>query len=199
MNRPAIVVGTLLIVAGLASWASGLDLWLRPLLRLSPTSHLLWSAAQLTTLGSFLVMGPLAILVVIIVLARGRRSVALWLFATIASGRLAMEATKLIVLRPRPPIADRLELVTSWSFPSSHSAGTMLTCLAFAVASGRRGAPPLAIAVGLLIGATRLALGVHWPGDVLAGWGFALLWLGVAMHFRPARPGFRERIAAPER
>ena len=199
MNRPAIIAGVLLIVAGLASWASGLDLRLHPLLRLSPTSHLLWSAAHLTTLGSFLVMGPLALFVVIGLRVRGRSPDAVWLFATIASGRLAVEAIKLIVLRPRPPIADRLELVTSWSFPSSHSAGTMLTCLAFAVASGRREAPPLAIAVALLIGETRLALGVHWPGDVLAGWGFALLWLGVAMRFRPARTGFAERIEVPDR
>jgi len=181
-----IVSGIVLIVAGLLSWASGFDLWLHPLVRLAPTSRLLWSAAHLTTIGSFLVMGPLAVLVAIALYFGGRSRMALWLFATIGSGRLAVEAIKLAVTRPRPPLADRLEEVTSWSFPSSHSAGTMLTCLAFAMASGQRGAPAAGISVAILIGWTRLALGVHWPGDVLAGWGFALVWLGMATRFAPA-------------
>lgn len=189
MSRRLIVAGVLLVVAGLLSWATGLDLVLHPMLRLSPASPLLWPVAHVTNLGGFLVMAPLALLVTIALLVRGRRDAALWLFVTVASGRLVVEGLKLIVMRARPPLADHLERVTSWSFPSSHSAGTMLTCLALALVSGRRGPPFVAIACAVLIGWTRVALGVHWPGDVLAGWGFALLWLGLAMRFARARNG----------
>ncbi len=78
-------------------------------------------------------MGPVALAVTLLLLVRGERREALWLFATIAVGRLIVEGGKELVHRPRPPIADRLEHVTSWSFPSSHSAGTMMTALAIAL------------------------------------------------------------------
>ncbi len=56
----------------------------------------------------------------------------------------------------------------------------MLTCVALAMLAGTRPALVAGIGFAVLIGWSRLALGVHWPGDVVAGWGFALLWLGIA-------------------
>jgi undecaprenyl-diphosphatase len=36
----------------------------------------------------------------------------------------------------------------------------------------------------LFIGWTRVALGVHWPSDVMAGWGIGLVWVGLALSLR---------------
>jgi undecaprenyl-diphosphatase len=184
--RSAIICGALLIAAGVTSWATGLDYRLHDLLRLSVASPVRLPALSFTMLGGFLVMGPFGLAAVLILLLRKRTQAALWLVLTVASGRLIVEGVKFIVTRPRPPRADWLDPVASWSFPSSHSAGSMLTCLALASLAGTRPAYVAAIAFSILVGWSRLALGVHWPGDVLAGWGFALLWLGIAIQFRPA-------------
>lgn len=186
MNRRLIIIGLVLMAAGIACWATGLDDFLHALLRLPIASPWRGMVLQLTRLGSLLILGPVALVAVMILLARGARHAALWLFTTIAAGRLAVEGAKLVIMRPRPPQADRLDLVTSWSFPSSHSAGTMLTCLALACVIGTRRGTPMAIGFAVLIGWSRLALGVHWPGDVLAGWGFALAWIGTARRFGTA-------------
>ncbi|WP_420139666.1 phosphatase PAP2 family protein [Sphingomonas sp.] len=175
-----LIVGLLLVLAGVVSWQAGWDLPLHHFFRLRGTA---WTSTVvfLSALGGFGVMGPVGFLAIGILLVRRRAGEALWLFATVATGRLAVEGLKLVVTRPRPPLIDRLELVQSWSFPSSHAAGTLMTCLALAVVIGGRPAFFLAFLAALTIGWTRLALAVHWPGDVLAGWGVGLLWLGLAL------------------
>ena len=55
----------------------------------------------------------------------------------------------------------------------------MMTCVALALVFGRGdGAVLLALLAALFIGWTRIALGVHWPSDVMAGWGIGLIWMG---------------------
>ncbi len=188
-TRALVCAGALLILGGLASWASGFDLQLHPLLRVSAASIARVPALWLTMLGGLGTMGPFALVVVLGLVARGRRQAAIWLFATIASGRLVVEGLKLIVTRARPPRVDWLDPVASWSFPSSHSAGAMLTGMAIALLVGTRSAFAAAILFAGLVGWSRLALGVHWPGDVLAGWGFGLLWVGAANTLRPTTSG----------
>jgi membrane-associated phospholipid phosphatase len=190
-----LIVGLILLIAGVISWQAGWDLPLHRLFRLTGT---LWTprVVRLSALGGLLVMGPIGLLAMLVLALRHRGGDALWLFATVASGRLGVEGLKLLVTRPRPPVIDRLELVQSWSFPSSHSAGTMMTCLALAILVGGRPALFFAFLAALIIGWSRVALAVHWPGDVLAGWGIGLLWLGLALRIHtPAR--LRLAPAAP--
>jgi membrane-associated phospholipid phosphatase len=178
------VVGALVTAAALLCWSMRLDL---PLHRLFRAPDEAW-IVPFSALGGLAVMGPIGLAATAWLLIRRRGAEALWLFVTVGSGRLVVEGIKLLVRRPRPPLADRLELVTSWSFPSSHSAGTMMTCLALALLSGGSGAAAAVAALcALAIGWSRVALAVHWPSDVLAGWGFGLVWLGLAARWQPAR------------
>ncbi len=175
-----IVGGALMSAAALTCWWFGLDARLHRSLHLSPALAPIF--VRLTALGGFAVMGPIALIGCAFLIARKRRADATWLFLTIAIGRLGIEGVKLVLARPRPPTADWLTSVSSWSFPSSHSAGTMMTCVALALLFGRGdGAILAALLAGLFIGWTRVALGVHWPSDVFAGWGIGLLWLGVSL------------------
>jgi undecaprenyl-diphosphatase len=75
--------------------------------------------------------------------------------------------------------------VDSWSFPSGHSLNSMvvlglLTVLAVRERPGRLWRT-LIITLGtflvLVVGFSRVYLGVHWPSDVLAGWLIGALWL----------------------
>jgi undecaprenyl-diphosphatase len=169
------------MIAALLLWASGLDHWLHDALRLYPSDPWPHRVAILSSFGGIVVMGPVAVAVCAWLLWRRRRAEALWLFASIAIGRLLVEGSKLLVLRARPPLIDRLEIVNSWSFPSSHSAGTMMTGLAIAIVAGGRTGPVIAaLAVAAVIGWSRIALGVHWASDVVAGLGFGLAWIGLA-------------------
>lgn len=195
-----LVAGVVLVILGLLCWQSGWDLPLHRLLRLPGKA---WPdrIVRLSALGGLVVMGPIGLTAVTFLLLRGRLADAVWLLATVASGRLAVEGLKLLVMRPRPPVVDRLELVKSWSFPSSHSAGTMMTCLALALLiGGRPRAIFAALTVALIIGWSRVALAVHWPSDVLAGWGIALLWLGLALRIHtPGRTMVNSRSPATAR
>lgn len=179
--RRLLLAGTALILLGLLLWAAApADLALHHALQLDRQDGWVRRVVWFTALGGLLVMGPVALAAVAWLGWRRRWRVALWLFATVASGRLVVEGVKLLAHRPRPPAIDRLEWVTSWSFPSSHSAGTTMTCAALALLWGRREGWIAALAVAAAIGWSRAALGVHWPSDVLAGWGFGLAWVGAA-------------------
>lgn len=94
--------------------------------------------------------------------------------------------SKSLVARPRPPLQFHAVVAQGWSFPSGHamlSAGTVLlvawlvrerlvpTMSAVVRTFFASGATVLVIAVGL----SRIVLGVHYPGDVLAGWALAIL------------------------
>ncbi len=191
LKRLLLAAGAILLLAGVALWRFDppLDAALLASAKLDWTQPFARHVAWFTVLGGFAVLGPVALLVVGWLAARRRSAEALWLFGTIASGRIIVEATKLLAQRPRPPVVDSLEIVTSYSFPSSHSAGTMLTCMAIALLMPRRWpAVTLALLAALAIGWSRIALGVHYPSDVIAGLGFGLLWAATAhMLFAPIR------------
>jgi len=186
MERRLVIAGGLLIVLGLLLWAAHpVDRAIHHAALLDRRGWVVRQVLWLTSLGGLTVMGPAALLAAGGLFWRRRGGEALWLVLTIASGRLVVEGVKLLVQRPRPPIADRLEWVTSWSFPSSHSAGTMMTCAALAMLWGRPAGWGAALIAAGAIGWSRAALGVHWPSDVLAGWGFGMLWVGAASRWRP--------------
>ena len=88
--------------------------------------------------------------------------------------------------RVRPQIVPWLDLPTNASFPSGHSSNTMTILLLFALLSGGGWRIWIAVGVAILVGLTRIVLGVHWPSDVLSGWmlgaGVALVTFGLARY-----------------
>jgi undecaprenyl-diphosphatase len=93
--------------------------------------------------------------------------------ATLASSHLAVQLLKRTVSRPRPQlpvgIAALIEPPDRFSFPSGHAAAALSVALA-AAAVVPAGLAPWLVGAALLVGVTRCYLGVHYPGDVLAGW-----------------------------
>ena len=116
-------------------------------------------------------------------LAKDLRNRALWGFATLMVGWFVGYASKLLVQRARPVVADPVSHAPGYSFPSGHALNVTVfaTVMVFVVwpllsTTSRKVAVALATALVLLVGADRMFLGAHFPSDVLAG---VLLGLGI--------------------
>jgi undecaprenyl-diphosphatase len=107
--------------------------------------------------------------------------------AAAASGELLNQALKLVFMRPRPSIVPHLRDVTTSSFPSGHAMESAIVYLTLGVmlmrlAEGRIAklyCLGIAIFVTLIVGTSRVFLGVHYPTDVLGGWILGFLWASV--------------------
>jgi undecaprenyl-diphosphatase len=100
--------------------------------------------------------------------------------SALASAALALEANQLIAKvwhRPRPyethPALYHLSKSHDPSFPSDHASAAF--AIAFAVFLFDRMVGTLFLAVAVVIGLARVLIGVHYPGDVLAGAAVGLL------------------------
>lgn len=119
--------------------------------------------------------------------------------------------------RHRPPAIDQLVVATNASYPSGHTLGSTavagVVAAMIACSAGQRRsrvlAVPAAALFALVIGVSRIYLGVHWTTDVLAGWAIGLTWLTLCLtpylwwrsrlsSSRPARPA-RSTAEPPRR
>jgi len=140
-----------------------------------------WEA--ITGLGGILLI-PIAIVFVLAALATRRVRLALIVAFVLLAATLLTDVVKDYVARPRPGI-DPLVAASGYSFPSGHSLTSAATYGLIALVVWRSELPllvrRLAVVLGLalpfLIGLSRIALGVHYPSDVLGGWlaGIALV------------------------
>lgn len=160
---------------------------------------------DITALGSASVLTLITAAAAIYLFLIKRPATALFVIASIASGQMLSSLLKAGVDRPRPELVSHLAQETSLSFPSGHamiSALVFLTlgALVSRVVHGRTTkiyVLSLAVFITLLVGVSRIYLGVHWPSDVLAGWcaGFAwamLWWLAARLLQRRGEPEIDE-------
>ena len=146
----------------------------------------------ITTLGDLLPMTALC-LIVCAILAIARKWDSLAFFATnVLLAVVCVQALKFIFAVPRPGAETLVPIPGSFSFPSAHSFCSLIVFgmigLLIFRAMNRKGVPYNAAIVpgiilvifAILIGISRIYVGVHWPSDVLGGWLLAGMWLPFA-------------------
>jgi undecaprenyl-diphosphatase len=110
-------------------------------------------------------------------------------------------ALKAIVDRERPRLVPALTAADGASFPSGHAMNAVATLGAAAIVVAlvapqwRRVAWMSAAALAGAIGASRVALGVHYPTDVLGGFVLGAAWVAIVAHAFDVAP-WRRVIAA---
>lgn len=143
--------------------------------------------------------------VLVWLLTRHRWWTAGWVaLATVGVGVLN-SGLKELVGRVRPDFAEGGARYDSLSFPSGHSAGIaclVTTALVLAwprlTATARRRWLAAGVALVLVVGATRVLLGVHFPSDVLAGWAFGTAWTLLVALLLGGLPGGRAALPGRE-
>ncbi len=139
---------------------------------------------DITALGGFVVLTLLVLSVVIYLLIQGKWRNAIVVAGASASGVFLSEGLKVGFGRPRPELVPQLAEVHSLSFPSGHamlSAVIFLTLGALLARFHKRKRERAlimlyAVLTTMMVGASRVYLGVHWPTDVLAGWALGAAW-----------------------
>ena len=130
-----------------------------------------------TGLGRWFVLAAAALAAIAALTATARRREAVFLFAAMTAALLLDIALKLAFARSRPPLDQALVQAGGYSMPSGHSMSSATFALALIVIAWptrwRVPATVLAATFALLMGVSRMYLGVHWLTDVLAGWAMA--------------------------
>lgn len=139
---------------------------------------------DITALGGVTVLTLVTLFAVGFLIASGKYRAGLFVGASVGAGALMAKGLKAIFTRARPEIVEHLVPVNSASFPSGHAMSSALVYLTLAMLVARtrpsRGVRvyliSCAIMLTLIIGCSRVYLGVHWPSDVIAGWGVGGMW-----------------------
>jgi undecaprenyl-diphosphatase len=138
---------------------------------------------DITALGSFSLLGLLVLGVCAYLYLARMRSAALFVLVSVLVGTLLSTVLKMGYNRPRPDLTTMSEQFTA-SFPSGHAMLSAVTFLTLGALLARfaptRRLQVLSLAgallLTLLVGFSRLYMGVHYPSDILAGWCLGSAW-----------------------
>lgn len=157
-------------------------------------------ARDITALGGFTILTGVSLIALGIAWLSERPRLAAAGLVSIIIGGGVMRLLKYGFDRPRPELVEHATLVNNPSFPSGHTMMAATIYLTLGILLARTQARKrvrvfivgIAMIITLLVGASRVYLGVHWPTDVIAGWtlggAWAVLFWLVAMKVDPQRP-----------
>lgn len=139
---------------------------------------------DVTALGGGAVLTLLTLIAAGYLVAARKPATAAFLVASVSGGALLSTALKLAFSRPRPDLVGHLVEVYTMSFPSGHALNSAVTYLTLGALLARAEDDrrvrvylmAVAVSLTLIIGFSRIYLGVHWPSDVLAGWCVGSAW-----------------------
>jgi undecaprenyl-diphosphatase len=155
------------------------------------TPWLTIAAIDVTALGSITLVVLFSTFTLVVLFALRDRLGALQLLAASAGAGMLTLLTKNVIERIRPEEAQQLIVVSGFSYPSGHSVSTSALYLTIAIIGGRyiqhsgaRVAIFLAVsAVVILVGTSRIYLGVHYATDVVSGIALGAAWALVLAGF----------------
>lgn len=145
-----------------------------------------------TKLGYAWGVVPVAVALPLVLAARRRPRPALYAAVALAGTSLLNLGAKAFFGRDRPALWASIAPESTCSFPSGHAMGSMGLVVVLCVLAWPTRARWAVVGLGavfvLLVGVSRVYLGVHYPSDILAGWAAALAWtLGLSALVRPHR------------
>jgi undecaprenyl-diphosphatase len=142
------------------------------------------SLLDLTAIGGSTVLGLITIAVAGFLVLQTRYRTAVVVATTAGGGELLNAVMKHAFDRPRPTIVPHLRVVYSTSFPSGHAMESAIVYLTLGAILMRAADSRLtkiyilavAMLLTMLVGISRVYLGVHYPTDVLGGWIVGFIW-----------------------
>lgn len=140
---------------------------------------------DITGLGSTTALTIFTLVAVGYLIAARKVGDALFLALATGGGAILGKILKVWLSRPRPDVVPHLIDVHTASFPSGHTVNSAIVFLTIGAILARaqpsRGLSAYiisaAFALALLVGVSRVYLGVHYPTDVLAGWAVGGTWV----------------------
>jgi undecaprenyl-diphosphatase len=139
---------------------------------------------DLTALGGAAVLTLIVLTVIAFLVLQKKWGSAVLVLCASAGGAILSNVLKSFFQRPRPSVVPHLAEVTSMSFPSGHSMLSAVIYLTLGALLARTTKDRkvkafflfTALFITVMVGATRVYLGVHYPTDVLAGWCAGTTW-----------------------